>query len=446
MNSVDRHDSDSEKSSSYSSSSSATTTEPEQRLQPNLSAANEPRPSRVRKRKTDKSGERCKRRRRDDEAIKSLTDQVSQIQQFLSSGTVAFQPTYHSSSYLPDDDDQQPSISADISGELYHDKDIEESNFFDLPLNTFLKEPSVPKTPSQLIGILNGLQHFGSDNWNNVRYAETQKQYCSSPGFTYLEANEELKRFDRNTMLHSTERGFAALTRAIIEQNEAIQSGFNCIFQWANSVGDISAKSLQDKINDIFVKGSFQRINSDVLQLACGHRAELIQHRRDVLLRSVKDPFLRERLRKIPPSSEFLFEKDALSSAFEKVGGVNKVCWPPRAPIRNKAAAQAQHTRQTQVLPSYAHDARFNARTRHSFDSGSRENNFFNRAGPGLPYEHQIQRRDYLHPDNFKQAGRQAQLSHRKRNFQCNEYIASGNRNQSRHSTQSKPLPQKRKY
>lgn len=276
------------------------------------------------------------KRQRNSAAIRLLTDQVSQITNFLGNFC---QPIYHSSEYGDD-------VNADVSRELYLDNDeeppvtTEPSNALKLSLNTVLKEPSVPKSSKAHVDTIQAIQHFDSEDWSNLRYAEVQKHYCSRPGFVELETNAEVKPFDRYTNLSITERGFAAITQALIKQQDAAQSAFDSLMTWSES-SELSAQSLVDKIKELFIEGDFQKISNDVLQLACGHRADLIQQRRDCILRSVKDKYFKATLRKIPPSSECLFQKEHFSSAIEKNGGVAKTFWPVRQPSHNKPAAQA---------------------------------------------------------------------------------------------------------
>ena len=319
-----------------------------------------------RKRKRSRSrGRSGKRQKQLEDTLHYLAQQVSGIQNYIASSSVAFQPTCHSSVYVPEQESVEnvSDISADVSGELYaREKCTEESvQSCELPvnlnfsLNTILKEPTIQKSSDARVQLINSMQHFGTEDWNNVRYAEVQKQYCSFPGFTYLESNDEIKPYDKYSSLALIERGFAAITQALIMQNEAAQSAFTTLIEWANSSGNITAKLLQEKVNELFIKGNFQKISSDVLQLACGHRAELVQQRRDGILRSVKDNFLKSSLRKIPPTCENLFNKESFSSAIEKAGGVSKTFWPVRAPsTQTKAAAQAQPQQQAQVMPSHA--------------------------------------------------------------------------------------------
>lgn len=241
-------------------------------------------PQRRRKRKA-RSTKRKSKRRRTDDAIARLAEEVGTLKDFISS--VGFHPT---GAYGPDyQPDCQSEVSANVSGELYSENEAAASNTpcdVEFSLNTVLKEPSVPKSLPAHVEILKSIQHF--------------EKYCSSPGFNFLETNDELKPYDKSNALALIERGFAAITQAVIKHNEAAQAGFKSLIEWASSTRDLSPKSLQEKIGDIFVKGSYQKTCADTLQLTCGHRAEIIQQRRDSVLKSVKDSFVKASLRKIP--------------------------------------------------------------------------------------------------------------------------------------------------
>uniref|UniRef100_A0A2A4IU52 Uncharacterized protein n=1 Tax=Heliothis virescens TaxID=7102 RepID=A0A2A4IU52_HELVI len=65
-----------------------------------------------------------------------------------------------------------------------------------------------------------------------------------------------------------------------------------------------------------------------LLQLICGHRAEVLQMRRDGIINHVRDPLVKATLRKIPPSNRHLFESEAFSNALDKNGGVKKTFVP----------------------------------------------------------------------------------------------------------------------
>lgn len=232
-------------------------------------------------------------------------------------------------------------ISLNVSGELLSDD--EHSLQLPLNFNTVLKEPTVAKSSNEHLLLLNNIQHLDRPEWCDVRYSEVQKNYCSYPGFIELDCNDEIKPFDKFSNLIIAERSYAALTQALIKQREATQAGFESLISWASKEEQLSASSLKDKINEVFIEGSYNKISSDLLQICCGHRADLIEQRRDSILRNVKDKFIRANLRKIPPTSDSLFNKESFSNTLEKSGGVSKVFWPirnvPQKP--NFTAAQA---------------------------------------------------------------------------------------------------------
>lgn len=246
---------------------------------------------------------------------------------------------------MPQKDDDVISLNA--SGELFSD---DESNSLQVPLNfeTMLKEPSVSKTTSEHIELLNSIQHLDCPEWSDVRYSDVQKNYCTKPGFVELDCNDEIKPFDRNPNLIIAERSYAALTLGLVKQREATKAGFESLLSWAVQTDDLSASSLKNKINEIFIEGDYNKISADILQICCGHRADIIEQRRDSILRSVKDKFIRANLRKIPPTIDSIFNKESFSNTLEKAGGVGKIFWP------NRSASQKPNWTATQAGPSNA--------------------------------------------------------------------------------------------
>jgi hypothetical protein len=298
------------------------------------------------KRKSEQctSDAKSKRHRRDEygESIRLLAEQVSEIKNVVGN-MCQYMPPIIPLAHSSINGDE---VDANVSGDLYSENQepptsVGSDNALKLTLNTVLKEPTVPKSSPAHVSFINSIHHFDSENWSSVRYSDVQKQYCSQPAFTDLEANDEIKPFDRFLNLSVTERGFAALTQALIKQSEAADTAFESLLAWSRSNTELTSQSLQDKLKELFIEGNFHKISNDALQLACGHRADLIQQRRDSILRSVKDKYFKETLRKIPPSSQFLFQKEAFSAAIDKHGGVTKAFWPARSLNQSKPAAQA---------------------------------------------------------------------------------------------------------
>lgn len=241
----------------------------------------------------------------------------------------------------------QLSICSGVSGDLYEDEVNEQisdipnaSNLeFTFNIETKLKEPSVPKAPDNLVKMLTDVQHFGNTDWSEVRYADTQKLYNHTPGFVDLESNGEIQQYDTLTHLTKADKAYAALTFCILKQKEALQENIRNLLTWAKS--ETNLENLNSKLEELFLKGDFHTISTDLLQMVCGHRSEIIQVKRDAILKNVKDPVAKVSLNKIPPSTTHIFEADAFSSALEKSGGVRKTFWPPKSNNLQKRSNKA---------------------------------------------------------------------------------------------------------
>ncbi|KOB63207.1 Uncharacterized protein OBRU01_24921 [Operophtera brumata] len=280
------------------------------------------------------SSTRSSKRKKYEEVLSNLSQQVDQIQSFL------FQkfPSEPAPSTNQNDNEEDilsidldaNDLFSDLSSEITQNESVPVPKDFSLSFSTLTKEPSVPKTSPEHVIKLKDLQRFETDNWSDVRYAEVQKNYSFTPGYVDLESNDEIKPYDNFPHLSHTERGFAAITMGLIKQNTALEKGFRSLFAWIGENEVIEMKGIKDKVSEIFSEGEYSKISSDILQMTCGHRADLIQQRRDAVLKSVKNTFLKDSLRKIPPTCENLFQKQDFSTLLEKNGGVNKTFWPSR--------------------------------------------------------------------------------------------------------------------
>lgn len=356
-------------------------------------------PNRPSKRTSPMPRDSNKRRRLyDSNVIEGLVQQVSQIQNFLQNLPYLNEPAGNCHSYddhenVEQDDD---AMSLNVSGELFQDmvdpiapmndpnqfsRNTQETGYlpsqldvnqagnvpprpdfpqastsqlqldssqpgFSLNVNTTLKEPSILKTENARLERLKYVQHFESPDWADVRYSEAQKRFCSTPGFTNLECNDEIKSYDKYNYLALTERGFAAITQGLIKQQESVESGFQNLLTWIRSLEVIEISSLENKIKEIFSE-HYEKISNDLLQMTCGHRADLIQQRRDAILRSVKDKFIKANIRKIPPSCEYLFSPKDFTSTIDKNGGMSKVFWPLKNQLNKSALSSANQAKST---------------------------------------------------------------------------------------------------
>lgn len=99
-------------------------------------------------------------------------------------------------------------------------------------------------------------------------------------------------------------------------------------------------EDLHQKLSDLCSSSDFHKSSTDLMQMICGHRAEILQMRRDSILKHVKDSATRSSLRKVPPSVTHLFSAEKFSAVLERAGGIRKCFWPAQK-INVTAASQA---------------------------------------------------------------------------------------------------------
>lgn len=193
-------------------------------------------------------------------------------------------------------------------------------------LHTTLKDPGVGKTDQHHFDIIKSLQLFESDDCFNINFIDTQKTYLSKPGFTELETNDDLKPFDKNKFLPSVERTLSALSKAVIVQRETLQDNVSVLLAWFKSLESVSFEEFSAKVNELFVEEKkFTSVSNDMIQIICGKRASIINNRRVEILKSIPNSFTSDKFKKIPPSSDFLFEPNEFNKLLEREGGPSKV-------------------------------------------------------------------------------------------------------------------------
>lgn len=301
------------------------------------------------------SSRKRKRRRRGERRIRKLEKVVGILTREVRSLRDSFQPKAQNDSdvlslFAVDDLEAVPTPPAPVASGDGEKTDI---NF---KLETTLK--SVCATTSlEHSDILDKLQHFNTSNWAQVRYIDAQKTYVSSPGFTELESNDMIKTFDRNRALAVTEKTLAAVSHALIIQNEKLKDGFDALLSWLQSENEpVTITAVKDKINNIFSEGDYTRIHLDMLQMVCGRRADIIQQRRDGVLHFVKDQCLKESLRKIPPTQVHLFDDKRFSDCINSNGGIEKVFFSPRTPAQGAAGKRALAQRVSHADSKRSHE------------------------------------------------------------------------------------------
>jgi hypothetical protein len=217
---------------------------------------------------------------------------------------------------------------------------------------TELAVPAVAKANPSRVQRGEKLQHFGTPDWESVRFSEVQKSYVAKPLFSALETNDELKRIPRVDTLVPQENFCAALTHGLIIQREAVKESLNGILEWATSA-KVTHSALSAKIAEEFSpKSDFEKVSRDLLQMVCGKRAGIVSQRREALLSAVKDRYTQSTFKKIPPSTEFLFDSTKLSEAIQRMGGIDK-CVPsgPRISVGTEPGCSGNQGPSTALKP-----------------------------------------------------------------------------------------------
>ncbi|PZC77775.1 hypothetical protein B5X24_HaOG203019 [Helicoverpa armigera] len=312
------------------------------------------RDSRNKKKKT--SHRRSKKHKYDRRLIEKLSKEVGELRKNFAG--------YGDRNYL---DNDNASCISDVSRDLYDNYCVDASqaspscNISDtvvphlsFDFETKLKDPAIPKAPQEYLKMLDEVQRFGSSTWSDVRYADTQKLYNHSPGFIELETNEEVKAYDNTRHLAYSDKSYAAFTFCILKQKEVVLNGLRNLLIWSQTP-EASLNNLNSKIDELFVKGEFHKVSTDLLQMACGHRAEAVEMRRDAVLKYARDPLFKASLNKIPPSKTHIFSSEAFTNALEKAGGVRRAFWPAKQAnsgnaSRAKPSSTARHPSQGQAF------------------------------------------------------------------------------------------------
>lgn len=197
-------------------------------------------------------------------------------------------------------------------------------------LDVSIKEPTVPIANPDRVTKITEMQRFNSPDWNAVRYTDVQKKYVAYPSFMELKVNEELRRFEdpfAPLRWFQMERSFAALSNAFLAQNESVNTALQKLIDWSSSSDvQLSPTSLYDKLKELFGSESgYKTVSHDILQIICGKRAEVLELRRRSILKCLKNKYIRDDVEKIPPSNEYMFNPQGLSTYIQKIGGIDKL-------------------------------------------------------------------------------------------------------------------------
>ncbi|CAH0713757.1 unnamed protein product, partial [Brenthis ino] len=198
-------------------------------------------------------------------------------------------------------------------------------------VNTSFKEPKVPKANPEHLHRLEVLQRFGDIAWKDVRYNDVLKIHNAAPGFVEIQINDDLRQFIKGKdYVASSERLRAPLCNALISQREVLNHCLQKVIDWtALPDSTLSPSNIYDEISECFLPSSkFHKISEEIMQLVCGKRVEYFETRRERILSEISNKNLREGLRKIPPSSSFLFDETLLRSYIQNTGGSDKWLQP----------------------------------------------------------------------------------------------------------------------
>lgn len=277
----------------------------------------------------------CTRNDVADQRLDFLQKQVSELKYLLTRN-------YHDVQKATADDSQLESFKDDNSVTSCLIQPVEPDFEWD---DCTITSESVKRTAESKLKYLQKIQHFDSTEWNSVRYTDVQKKYISSPAFTNLAMNDELMAFESKfCQSRSLDQSFGAMTNMLIAQKESLQTALKDLLAWsADSETQLTRASLTNKVHELFSSTCpYMSVSKDLLQMVCGRRANIIEHRRENVLSAVKDKYNKAILRKIPPSCEYAFQAKEFSDAVSKLGGGSKVFRRPFLPAEGN---QVTHKR-----------------------------------------------------------------------------------------------------
>ncbi|XP_059059617.1 uncharacterized protein LOC131852893 [Achroia grisella] len=194
-------------------------------------------------------------------------------------------------------------------------------------VNTTSKDPKVPRADPEHLKRLELLQKFGDPSWKEVRYTDALKIHCATPGFVELDINDELRQFQKGKDYSAkSEKIVAAICNGLLTQRDLLNQSLQQLVDWAAAPDTtLSAGNIFDKISELFQPNSkFHKVSEEIMQIVCGKRAECIETRRERILGELPNKNLREGLRKIPPSSAYLFNETHLHAYIANTGGMDK--------------------------------------------------------------------------------------------------------------------------
>lgn len=290
-----------------------------------------------------------RKKRSQKKMLKKLSRQLSDLQRFVfrrdAAGNSDASEFEGSENYGPSLNPAEPPIEPTCGTSA--------APVFHMPDPTVsLKEPQMNAPTDAMLKTVERLQNFNSPGWCDVRYAKTLKEYAADPGFKELEVNCELNSFTPAcAQLMGMERAFAAISHVALQQRQVIQDSIQSVLTWScQPDAELSPETLREKFQEAF--GGSVLKNDAILQIACGKRAEIIEHRRDRILEMCKTPAEKSALVKIPPTVTHLFNEDKLISQLQRLGGASKVFRAPFSHTRSSDFLSRPKSGTRAVMPT----------------------------------------------------------------------------------------------
>lgn len=235
---------------------------------------------------------------------------------------------------------------------------------FDFYPKTREQEPTVPTPKPHIAAQGIECQRLGKTTYNQIRYTDVQKKLHASPVFSALKVNLPFAKNSSGQLqdqLARTDSTLGTIIHGLLLQRDAL----------SNAIRELSSKHplLKEDLKNAFSKESPLRlVSDDLLQYACGRRAEVIEQRRNSLL--PKDEYQTALLNAIPPSSTHLFCEKQLNELMRQ---------PMQQQFFRVSTGRLRHLKQYGSRPSLtqggvSQSSRVISKQRRSYSARSTEN------------------------------------------------------------------------
>lgn len=184
---------------------------------------------------------------------------------------------------------------------------------FDWLPTTKPQEPTIPTPKPHIAEQGIKVQRLGDIAYNQIRYADVQKKLHASPVFGTLKANPILLKYSPpNQMqehLAKTDYILGTIIHGLLVQRD-------CMTTALKELSNKHPLIKEDLKSHLSTGSTTKTVSDDLLQFACGRRAEVIEQRRGYLI--PKDEYKASLLNAIPPSTTHLFCEEKLSEVLKQ--------------------------------------------------------------------------------------------------------------------------------